>query len=113
MPAQGNSGIFSVGGPVFLLGRLRARHSSQCESTHVSVQVRNTRMKPDYARVRVPVLAIYQAQHPFEEVAAGYAIRNDQEPPTRDGNRSARRCPDGSNRGTDRREPLRVSVERG
>jgi hypothetical protein len=36
-------------------------------------------MKPDFARVRVPVLAIYQAQRPFEEVVAGYAIRNDQE----------------------------------
>jgi pimeloyl-ACP methyl ester carboxylesterase len=39
----------------------------------------DARMKPDYARVRVPVLAIYQAQGPFEEVATGYAIRNDQE----------------------------------
>ena len=39
----------------------------------------DARMKPDYARVRVPVLAIYQAQRPFEEVAAGYAIRNAQE----------------------------------
>jgi pimeloyl-ACP methyl ester carboxylesterase len=39
----------------------------------------DARMKPNYARVRVPVLAIYQAQPPFEEVAAGYVIRNDQE----------------------------------
>jgi non-heme chloroperoxidase len=39
----------------------------------------DARMKPDYARVRVPVLAMYQAQRPFEEVAAGYTIRNDQE----------------------------------
>ena len=39
----------------------------------------DARMKPDYAQVPVPVLAIYQAQPPFEEVAAGYAIRNDQE----------------------------------
>jgi pimeloyl-ACP methyl ester carboxylesterase len=39
----------------------------------------DARIKPDFARVRVPVLAIYQAQRPFEEVAAGYAIRNDQE----------------------------------
>jgi non-heme chloroperoxidase len=39
----------------------------------------DARMKPDYSRVGVPVLAIYQAQPPFEEVAAGYAIRNDQE----------------------------------
>ena len=39
----------------------------------------DARMKPDYARMRVPVLAIYQAQRPSEEVAAGYTIRNDQE----------------------------------
>jgi non-heme chloroperoxidase len=39
----------------------------------------DARMKPDYSRLRVPVLAIYQAQPPFEEVAARYAIRNDQE----------------------------------
>ena len=39
----------------------------------------DARMKPDYARVRAPVLAIYQAQRPFEEVAAGYTIRHDQE----------------------------------
>ena len=39
----------------------------------------DARIKPDFARVRVPVLAIYQAQRPFEEVATGYAIRNDQE----------------------------------
>lgn len=39
----------------------------------------DARMKPDYARVRVPVLALYQAQSPFEEVAAGYTIRNEQE----------------------------------
>ena len=39
----------------------------------------DARMKPDYARVRVPVLALYQAQPPFEEVAAGYAIRNAEE----------------------------------
>jgi pimeloyl-ACP methyl ester carboxylesterase len=39
----------------------------------------DARMKPDYAQVPVPVLAIYQAQPPFEEMAAGYAIRNDQE----------------------------------
>ena len=39
----------------------------------------DARMKPDYARVRAPVLAIYQAQRPFEEVAAGYAIQNAEE----------------------------------
>jgi pimeloyl-ACP methyl ester carboxylesterase len=39
----------------------------------------DARMKPDFSRVRVPVLALYQAQPPFEEVAAGYEIRTDQE----------------------------------
>ena len=39
----------------------------------------DARIKPDFTRVHLPVLAIYQAQLPFEEVAAGYAIRNDQE----------------------------------
>jgi non-heme chloroperoxidase len=39
----------------------------------------DARVKPDYALVRVPVLAIYQAQPPLAEVAAGYTIRNDQE----------------------------------
>jgi pimeloyl-ACP methyl ester carboxylesterase len=39
----------------------------------------DARMKPDYAGIRVPVLAIYQAQRLFDEVAAGYVIRTDQE----------------------------------
>ena len=39
----------------------------------------DNRVTPDYSRIRVPVLAIYQAQRPFDEVAAGYAIRNAQE----------------------------------
>jgi pimeloyl-ACP methyl ester carboxylesterase len=39
----------------------------------------DARIKPDYSRIRVPVLAIYQAQGPFEKVAAAYAIRNEQE----------------------------------
>jgi pimeloyl-ACP methyl ester carboxylesterase len=39
----------------------------------------DARMKPDYARVRVPVLAIYQAQRSFEVEAAGYQIQNEQE----------------------------------
>ena len=86
----------------------------------------DARMKPDYARVRVPVLAIYQAQRPLEEVAAGYTIRNDQERAalrqeyaatralyTRWQRGSPRGCPDGSNRGTDRRESVHVSVKRG
>ena len=39
----------------------------------------DARVKPNYAGIRVPVLAMYQAQRPFEEVAAEYDIRNDQE----------------------------------
>jgi len=37
------------------------------------------RVKPDYSRIRVPVLAIYQRELPFEEVAAGCAISNEQQ----------------------------------
>jgi non-heme chloroperoxidase len=37
------------------------------------------RIKPDYSRIRVPVLALYQAPGPFEKVAAGYTSRNEQE----------------------------------
>jgi non-heme chloroperoxidase len=39
----------------------------------------DARVKPNYAGIRVPVLAIYQAQRPFEEVAADFVIRNEQE----------------------------------
>ena len=39
----------------------------------------DARVKPNYAGIRVPVLAIYQAQPPFEEVAAEYDIRNEQQ----------------------------------
>ena len=39
----------------------------------------DARVKPDYAGIRVPVLAMYQAQRPFEEVAAEFDIRNEQE----------------------------------
>jgi pimeloyl-ACP methyl ester carboxylesterase len=39
----------------------------------------DARLKPNYAGIRVPVLAMYQAQLPFEEVAAEYDIRNEQE----------------------------------
>jgi pimeloyl-ACP methyl ester carboxylesterase len=39
----------------------------------------DARVKPDYAGIRVPVLAIYQAQRPFDDVAAGFSIRNEQE----------------------------------
>jgi pimeloyl-ACP methyl ester carboxylesterase len=39
----------------------------------------DARVKPNYTGIRVPVLAMYQAQLPFEEVAAEYDIRNEQE----------------------------------
>lgn len=39
----------------------------------------DARIKPDYTGIRVPVLAIYQAQLPFEDVAAQFDIRNEEE----------------------------------
>jgi non-heme chloroperoxidase len=39
----------------------------------------DARVKPDYSGIRVPVLAIYQKDPPFEEVAANFLIRNEQE----------------------------------
>ena len=38
-----------------------------------------TRVKPEYSRIRVPVLAIYRQNPPFEDFAADYVIRNEQE----------------------------------
>ena len=39
----------------------------------------DARTKPKYSGIRVPVLAIYQAQNPFEVVATQFDIRNEQE----------------------------------
>ena len=39
----------------------------------------DARIKPNYAGIRVPVLAMYQAQLPFEEVAKQFDIRSEQE----------------------------------
>jgi len=39
----------------------------------------DARIKPNFSGIALPVLAIYQAQRPFEEVAAEYDIRNEQE----------------------------------
>lgn len=39
----------------------------------------DARIKPDYSGIRVPVLAIYQADRPFDEVAAGFVIRDERE----------------------------------
>jgi hypothetical protein len=36
----------------------------------------DARVKPNYAGIGVPVLAMYQAQCPYEEVAAEFDIRN-------------------------------------
>jgi non-heme chloroperoxidase len=38
-----------------------------------------SRIRPDYTRIRTPVLAIYQAQRSFDDLAARYIIRSDQE----------------------------------
>jgi len=39
----------------------------------------DARTRPDYSRIRVPIVAMYQAQRPFEEVAARFDIRNEHE----------------------------------
>jgi len=39
----------------------------------------DARVKPDYSGIRVPVLAIYQKDLPFEQYAANFIIRNEQE----------------------------------
>ena len=39
----------------------------------------DARIKPNYTGIRVPVLAIYQAQLPFEEVAKQFDIRSEEE----------------------------------
>jgi non-heme chloroperoxidase len=39
----------------------------------------DARIKPDYSGIRVPVLALYQREPPFEQMAAGYLINNEQE----------------------------------
>ena len=39
----------------------------------------DARLKPDYSRIRVPVLAIYQRELPFEEVAARFAISDERQ----------------------------------
>jgi non-heme chloroperoxidase len=39
----------------------------------------DARVKPDYSGIRVPVLAIYQRDPPFEKLAANFLISNEQE----------------------------------
>jgi pimeloyl-ACP methyl ester carboxylesterase len=38
-----------------------------------------SRVKPDWSRIRVPVLAIYRQRPPFEALAADYVVRTEQE----------------------------------
>jgi pimeloyl-ACP methyl ester carboxylesterase len=39
----------------------------------------DARTKPDYSGIRVPVLALYQRQLPFDQMAAGFLITNERE----------------------------------
>jgi pimeloyl-ACP methyl ester carboxylesterase len=39
----------------------------------------DARLKPDYSRIRVPVLAMYVRDLPFEEVAARHAIKDERQ----------------------------------
>ena len=39
----------------------------------------DARIKPDFARIRVPVLAVYRTEPPFEEIARERPPRNEQE----------------------------------
>jgi non-heme chloroperoxidase len=53
--------------------------SSQLSSTIRRAITMDARVKPNYSHVTVPVLAIYQKDPPFEQVAANFLIRNEQE----------------------------------
>ena len=64
--------------------QLAANPDNSVGRSMMSLEIRraitvDARIKPDYSRTRVPILAIYQAQGPFENVAARYTIRNEQE----------------------------------
>lgn len=39
----------------------------------------DARLRPDYSGIRVPVLALYQKELPFAEVASGHLLRNESE----------------------------------
>jgi pimeloyl-ACP methyl ester carboxylesterase len=39
----------------------------------------DARIRPDYSRLRTPVLAMYQAQRPFADVVRDYVIESDQQ----------------------------------
>lgn len=78
----------SARGWAFPEGELRQQHAANADGsvgrTLLSPVIRraitiDARLKPDYSGIRVPVLAIYQRDPPFEEVAANFLIRNEQE----------------------------------
>ncbi len=52
---------------------------SLLSSTVRKAIVDDARVKPDYAHVRVPVLAVFRTAPPFEEGAGDFAISNDEE----------------------------------
>lgn len=75
-------------GFAFLEAELRQLHvvnpDGSVGETRLSPAIRraitiDARIAPDYSRVRTPVLALYQAQGPFEDVASRYLIRSDRD----------------------------------
>ena len=69
-------------------GELRQQYEANTDGTvgrsQMSAVIRraitfDARVKPDYSGIRVPVLAIYQRELPFEKVAANYLITNEQQ----------------------------------
>jgi non-heme chloroperoxidase len=53
--------------------------SSRMSSASRRALTEPMRVKPDYSRIRVPVLAIYRQERPFEDFAADFVIRTEQE----------------------------------
>ena len=53
--------------------------SSRMSSAIRTALTEPTRVKPDWSRIRVPVLAIYRQRPPFEAFAADYIVRTEQE----------------------------------
>jgi len=53
--------------------------SSRMSSAIRTALTEPTRVKPDWSRIRIPVLAIYRQRPPFEAFAADYVVRTEQE----------------------------------
>jgi pimeloyl-ACP methyl ester carboxylesterase len=75
-------------GWAFPEGELRQQNETNADGTvgraRLSPVIRraitfDARIKPDYSRIRVPVLAVYMKDPPFEEVAANFLIKTEQE----------------------------------